>query len=293
MKQFFRFFRGELNGFFLNALCTFMNRYIKTTGMLDELIYHRLFQWILPEETTAGKIPMREEDIFNLGKIGGLFQPRTAALTSLGSIWFTPSHVVRGIERSERGLLDMEYESFMFVRVNRDDHETDINTLANAMRRTTYREQGAVPLGYVKEGTQLFDRDGSIRPESILSEPPIDGAYIEWYGLKYLHYEEFFDTVLPLSVDVYKLLFESVQRIRRRGVNIESLLEITQLLGGGYIYDLEIEQEQWWYNCYYKLDTTAVIYNRERRYVAWLNICRMKFKMFTFIDRAIVTPGGP
>ncbi len=289
MRLPFRFFRGELNGFFVYTFCTFLNVYAKITGLLDEMVYHMMFQWKLPYEAPAGVYPIRNEDVYNLGKIGGLFQPRTFLQSNLGSIWFTESFMSNGVERSERGLLDMEYESFLFVRTGADEYPTDINTQASEMQRSTLVEHGAVPLGYVREGVQLFDEKGEVIRDNLIplsDGPPAEGAYVTYYGLKYLIHEEFFDRELPLTVDVFKLLFEAMQRIRRNGASIISLLEITSLLGEGYIYDLEIQQEEYWYNCYYSLNADVVIVNRERRYVAWLNVLAAKFKHFNFIIRS-------
>jgi len=287
MKQFFRFFRGELNGFFLNALCTFLNGYCHVTGLLDELVYNAQFQWIMYEEHTTERLAIRSQDIYNIGKIGGLFQPRALADSSIGSIWFTEGQMINGVQRSERGLLDMSYESFMFVRTTQDDYDTDINTLANDERRTTYVERGAVPLGYIREGVDVFEKDGTLIPEHILSAPPQDAAYVEFYGLKYLHFRELFDAELPLDVMTYKMLFEALQRIRRKGTNLAELFNITQVMGEGYIYNLEVVQTNWHYICYYSLDDSKTVYNRARRYAAWLIALRMKFPMFTFFNRVI------
>ena len=324
MKQIFRFFRGELNGYFLNALCTFLNFYIETIGMLDELVYRVKMQWVLDGFQTADELPIREEDLFNIGIIGGLFQPRSFALSSIGSVWFAPSSKVRhpnDPERSERGLVRMDYEDFAFVRVEAiPAHEdppvgtatTDINTEASpdgAERRTTLREQGAELIGYVRDGLPLFTKEGEIIVANIIpatEPPPSDCAYIEWYGLKYLFLEEKFEGETPLTPEIYKLLFEAVQRVRRNGASITALLDITEAMskdldtGDLYIYDLEIKQaeitvageaqKKWWYEVRYSLNDAAVVHERERRYAAWENICKMKFKECVFINRAYDNP---
>lgn len=280
MKALFRFFRGELNGFLIHTLCTFINKHLKKIGVLDELAYHNSMRWEL-----QGRMPIRESDIFSIGKVGGLFQPTTIAETTLGSVWFTPSNIVSGRQRSERGLLEHEYGSFLFVRTLRDDYTTDINTLASKALRTSLVEPGAEILGYVPDGVALFDESGNLYTEAILNTPPDDTAYIVWYGLKYLHYKEVFGIIEPMDAATFMRLFEMLQRIRRAGANIASLLEITAFMCQGYVYDLEIEQTDWRFVCYYSLDEDAPIADKEKLLAAWLNICRKKFNQMSFSVR--------
>jgi hypothetical protein len=281
MKLPFRFFRGELNGYFLYRLVTFMNKAI--TDILDELVYHALFQWKLESEITSGEMAIRDEDIINIAKIAGLFQPRVFGVASLGSTYFTQSHIVNGKQRSERGLMDMDMESFRFVREHLDEYPDDIVNEASEKLRMGLVPEGTEPVGYVPYGTPLYNEDGSIIWENLLSRPPDDGTpYAPFFGEKFLVHEEFFVQELPLTVDVLKLLLECAQRIRRDGPSIGSLLEITRILGEGYIHDLVIEAHSRYYVCYYRLDENKLVFNRERRFAAWRNICRQKFKLFEF-----------
>jgi hypothetical protein len=288
MASFFRFHRGELNGWYINRLLTFLNKYSLLQGLLDELVYHANFQWILPEQALIGETGIRESDMIRLIEIGGLFSERIYARTTMGSIWFTQSHVVNGTERSERGLLDTWLQSFRFIRVEQDDYSDEIQTQASEDLRSTYKESGAELLGYIYEDEDLFDSAGRINPEAIHTEPPTDKAYNEWYGTKYLWYEQGYLGNTPLPADVAKLLFESLQYIRRHGVSVTTLVQITQDLGEGFIYDLDISPEAWWYNLYYKLDDNAVVINRDTRYNAWLYVMQRKFK--DFVPRLYVNP---
>ena len=289
MRQIFRFFRGELSGFFVNALCVFLNIHLSVTKFLDEMAYALNAQWQLEAQQIAERPSLREEDIFNIGMIGGLFQPRTFAFSSMGSVWFSPSSKLihpNLAERSERGLVRTDFEDFIFVRTAHDTYDNDITEESSDERRITLIKHGAVPLGYVKEGTPLFTRDGQVIEANLLSSPPDDGAYIEWFGTNTLHLEEFFESDnLPLSVDVFKALFETAQKIRRGAVSLSALLEVTQVLGQGYIKDIEINQQGNVFFCHYSLDSSVEVFNRERRYAAWLSITQMKFKEFVFIER--------
>jgi hypothetical protein len=250
---------------------------------VDEFVYQTLFQWKTEDEITANEMAIRDEDIINIGKIAGLFQPRTFNKVSLGSTYFTQSHIVNGQQRSERGLIDMENESFRFVREERDDYPDDIVNEASERLRMGLVPPGTEPVGYVIAGTPLYDGEGNVIWENVLPDPPMDGsAYIPFYGEKFLVHEEFFSRETPLTVDIFKLLLECVQRIRYNGPTIKSLFEVTKILGEGYIYDLQISSQARYYLCYYRLDEDTTVLNRERRFGAWQNICERKFKLFEF-----------
>jgi hypothetical protein len=279
MKQPFRFFRGELNGYYLYRLVTFLNH--AAGDLVDELVYQTLYQWKLEEEVTAGELAIREEDVFNIGIIAGLFQPRTFGRVSLGSQYFTRSHIVNGKERSERGLMDMGYESFRFFRVDQDDYPDDILAEASSERKMGLVPSSAEIVGYVAEGTSLYDQEGNVLWENLLPSPPDDGTpYTTWYGERFLIHEEYFDRETPLTFDVYKLLLECVQRIRRNGVSVGAFLEITQVLGEGYICNIEIVPAARHYEVWYDLDELVDVWNRERRFAAWKNVCNQKFKLY-------------
>jgi hypothetical protein len=290
MKQPFRFFRGEFTqGFYLKHLLLCLNDWVR--GVLDELVYQAKVQWKLEDEVSADELPMREEDILGIGKIAGLFPLRAVTNTTIGSIYFTPSYMVEGRQRSERGLMHMENESFEFVRTEHDEYPTDIANVASSLRRMSVTEDGAVPLGYVPASLPLFTIDGDIIWENVLPEPPANEAYVPFYGEKYLVHREYFSKMLPLPIDVFKPLLECCQRIRFNGATLEEFFTITRILGQGYIYDLEIIQDvsHRWYNVWYDLNEYVTILNRERRYLAWISICAYKFKLFKLINRNPLT----
>jgi hypothetical protein len=286
MKQPFRFFRGELNGYYLYRLVTCLNHSVK--DIVDEFVYQILFQWKLADEVEAGELPIREEDIFNIGVVAGLFQPRSYGRISLGSHAFTESHKVARQERSERGLMDMGYESFRFFRVDRDEYPDDIMNESSVERRMTLVPSEAEVAGYVAEGTYLYDSEGNVLWENLLPSPPEDGTpYVTYYGERFLVHEEYFDRETPLDVRTYKRLLEAVQRLRYDGPSVGIFLEITRLLGEGYIFGIEIVQTGRYYTVYYDLDATALVWNRERRYAAWRNVCIQKFKLFILAKREL------
>lgn len=304
MKQPFRFFRGELNGWLINLVCTFLNRYFKNQGLSEELAYNATFQWKLPEDVGQGETAMRTEDIFNIGKVAGLFGPTWYIATNMGSIRFTESTVAQtGVERSERGLFDMNAEQFKFYHTQQDEYPSDINTLANSNRRSTHPDHrsaegvpGHTPIGWVTAGSKLYHDNGTI-DESVLhyypseehpegTYPPEGTVYIDYYGEEFLTFEHSYSKELPLDVETFKALLEAVQRIRYNGTSIVSFLDITEVLGGGYMTNIDIVQHEVdgikkaWYDVYYDLDASVATQARERKYKAWQNVVQMKFKHF-------------
>jgi hypothetical protein len=280
----FRFFRGEFtNGYYLIRLLTFVNKAVQ--HVIDEFVYQMLFQWKTEEEIVKGEMPIRDEDILNVGKIAGLFQIRAYSGITTGSVYFTPSHIAYGKQRSERGLFDMDTENFEFIREEHDEYPDDIDVEASAQKRMSLVPAGTPPLGYIPMDAQVFDQAGNVIWGNILPEPPTDGTpYTTFYGEKYLHFEETFYKELPLTIDVFKLLLECVLRIRHDGPTIKGFFDITQILGGGYIYDLEIEQQGRRYFVYYRLSPNVVVVQRERRLAAWKLMCYQKFKLFTLVE---------
>jgi hypothetical protein len=283
----FRFFRGELySGYYLSRVLTFLNHAVRE--VVDELVYRILSQWKAEEDTTAEEMPLRDEDVLGIGKIAGLFQTRAYGGVTTGSIYFTSSHAVNGKERSERGLFNMDSENFEFPRAEHDEYPDDIDSEASALRRMSVVPEGAAPAGYVPEGTPAFDDAGNVLWDNILPAPPEDGTpYVPFYGEKYLHFEETFYKELPITVDLFRVLFECVQRIRCHGPTIKGLLEVTDILGGGgYIFGLSIEQIGRRYEVTYRLDPNFWLFQRERRLAAWKIMCAQKFKLFTFVEEA-------
>jgi len=285
VKQPFRYFRGEFaRGRYLYALVICPN--LAVQDVVDELVYQTLFQWKLEDEVTLGEMAIRNDDIINIAKIAGLFNIRSYGRTSLGSTYFTPSHVVKGKERSERGLMDMVVEDFRFVRVEQDDYDDDIVNETSSDRRMGLVPPGTEPVGYVPYDKKLFTDEGDVIWENLLPAPPADGTpYVTYYGDRFLIHEEFFNKETPLPIDILKLLLECVQQIRHNGPSIARFMEITRILGDGYICDIEIEPRVTYFIVYYSIDESVDTIYRDRRYAAWLFICKQKFKLFVLENR--------
>jgi hypothetical protein len=283
MKQPFRFHRGELNGFYLYRLVTCANNAIQ--DIKNELIYHSNVQWKLEEEILEGELPIRREDMYGIGKIAGIFPLRTYGRSTLGSVWFTESNIVNNKERSERGLVDMGLEWFRFKRTEQDSYLDDIVNEANINLRMSLVPTGASPVKYATEDTQVYDAEGNVLWDNLLDEPPTDGTpYVEFYGEKFLTMEHSVDKNIALSDKAYKLLFDCMQRIRYTGASTANLLEITQILCEGYVYDLSMELVERILICTYKVNHDLEIDAREQRLIAWQFVCQQKFKLVRFVQ---------
>jgi hypothetical protein len=290
MKKPFRHFRGEFfQSNYLYKLLISPNYAVQ--DIINEIVYQTLVQWKTEDEAKPEEMPMRDEDIVNIGIIAGVFQSLGFFITNNGSIVFTRNKIVNGIDRSERGIYNMFREVYEYTRLEHDDYDTDIATEASSQRRITLVPPGTAPVGYVKEGTPLFEIDGTVIWENLLAEPPDDGsAYIPFFGEEYLFFEEEFIQEANLTVRILKLLIECMQTIRYNGPTIATFLQIAWILGEGYIYDIDIipkaedEEATIHYEIQYKLNRDIIIDQYLRRYASWQILCRSKFKQFALKD---------
>lgn len=193
-KAFFRWLRGELNGFYVTNINGALNE--GTKDIKDFLSEFKAQQF------ENGKITYK--NLYGLGKFAGIFLPRLSRAESLASLRMTESFVVDGFECSERGLFNTGTENFSFfhtkddttvyfafVRVNQDTYNNDINTMATNLERSSLVGNSDMVLGYISsEETDLFDEIGNVKPEKVLSAPPSGVAYSEYYGDEFLMLSE-------------------------------------------------------------------------------------------------------
>lgn len=193
-KAFFRWLRGELNGYYVTNINGAMND--STKDIKDFLSEFKAQQF------ENGKIS--DKNLYGLGKFAGIFLPRLSRAESLASLRMTESNVVDGFECSERGLFNTELENFsffyteddttvyfFFVRTNQDAYNNDINTQATNLNRSSLVGNSDTGLGYISsEETDLFDEIGNVKPEKVLAAPPSGVAYSEYYGDEFLMLSE-------------------------------------------------------------------------------------------------------
>jgi len=279
MKKPYRYFRSELNGMYFRALIATVNNAV--INILDEYAYQALYQWKLEGQTDTTELPIREDDIYNVAKIAGLTQLRVFGQTNIGSIYLSKSHIVNGVERSERGFVDMHYEYMKYLRTDKDTYVSDISNEATKSLKAGLVPSDRKPIGYIIESLPIYDEQGNLIKENILPKPPTDNTpYAPFYGEEFLTTEEIFNRDTFLDITTFKALFECLQRIRYNGQSIKDFLEITQILGNGYIYQIEIVPEGRFYTVNYRLNKLIDVQNKTGRKMAWHYVCEQMFKLF-------------
>jgi hypothetical protein len=215
-KAFFRYLRGEINGWWLTRLHNTLN--VATEEIKDFLVRFRNMQF------RNGSID--DKSLYGLGNFAGIFYPRLAVSDTMSSIRMTDSHIKEGEEVSESGLFDLETETFGFP-----DFAGDINNLATEDNRSSLVGDEAVQ-GYISSlETDVIDDMGSVRPEKVLPSPPQGGeAYSEFYGNQFLFLSEGEQTYVDLIPSLYIELFKAVQWVRYNGVSVASLARIIALI---------------------------------------------------------------
>jgi hypothetical protein len=173
------------------------------------------------------------------------------------------------------------------VHTEHDNYVEDINSEASAERRTGFVEDGATPVGYVRDDAQLYTPEGEINWAAVLPEPPTDCAYTPFYGEKYLVHEQWFWKVLPLPIAVAKRLLECCLRIRYNGATLGEFFNVTAALVSGQVGDIEIalDDVKKKYIVRYSLNEEAEIPYRDRMFSAWRYIVAQKFKLFRLVRR--------
>lgn len=281
-KAIFRFLRGELNGYYISNLYMTCN---KTADSIKSFMasFSRLV-FNIEGKTGEDEVPMTSDQIEGIGVFAGVFSPRVMQDSLLGSIKFTPSHIVNGVEYSERGLFNMAEENFDFIRTDEEIHAGDINTEASAENRTSVVEVGARVLGYIQEGDQLFNEDGTIDYSKILEEPPVNKAYSEWYGKKYLFLAEAVPIVAKSTLEVYYELIKAMQWVRYNGCSITSLCKFVELMCDDYLFITDIE----WTSSYargivkYGIDKEFEVEDKLLRTETFKMLINMKFPQYLF-----------
>lgn len=216
-KAFFRWLRGELNGFYLTNINNALNENSK--DIKDFLSEFKAQQF------EKGKIT--DKNLYGLGKFAGIFLPRLTEAESITSLRMTDSHTINDTECSERGLFNTEQENFSFFLAEDVD---DINKLATPVLRSSMVGDES-PIGYISsEETDLLDDNGLVRREKVLSTPPTGVAYSEYYGDEFMLLSEATTTYTNLAPALYIELFKALQWIRYNGASIQSLARVVSVI---------------------------------------------------------------
>ena len=268
-KVFFRFLRGEINGYYLTRIHNCIN-----TATQDINAFLSEFE---SQQFENGKI--NSKNLFGLGLFAGIFLPRLEQSDSVSSLRMSDSHIVNGTEYSERGLFQTESETFDFKHTAGEE-SPDINTLANAQNRSSLVGDEEV-IGYISsESTEVLDDEGKVRSEKVLSEPPEGVAYSDFYGNKFMFLSEGNAVYSALEQSLYIELFEVLQWIKYNGISISSIAKLVSIVcpdGLIQIMNIEVGADGKHYVMNYIFDDSVDVELKLQRVQLFSYIMQMKF----------------
>ena len=271
-KAFFRWLRGELNGFYVTKINGALNE--STKGIKDFLSEFKAQQF------EKGKIS--DKNLYGLGKFAGIFLPRVSKTESSASFRMTESFVVDGFECSERGLFNTAVENFSFF-----PETDDINLLAKPAQRSSMVGDETL-IGYISsEETNVLDDNVHVRREKISATPPEGVAYSDYYGDQFMFLSEAETTYENLEPSLYLELFKALQWIRYNGVSIKSLGRIASLICPDGLVKLgrvETASDGKHWNVYYDYDDTVDVPLKQQRLNLLEFIVNLKFVQVSLVE---------
>ena len=273
-KAFFRWLRGELNGFYVTKINGALNE--STKGIKDFLSEFKAQQF------EKGKIS--DKNLYGLGKFAGIFLPRVSKTESSASFRMTESFVVDGFECSERGLFNIAVENFSFF-----PETDDINLLAKPAQRSSMVGDETL-IGYISsEETNVLDDNVHVRREKISATPPEGVAYSDYYGDQFMFLSEAETTYENLEPSLYLELFKALQWIRYNGVSIKSLGRIASLICPDGLVKLgrvETASDGKHWNVYYDYDDTVDVPLKQQRLNLLEFIVNLKFVQVSLVENS-------
>ena len=273
-KAFFRWLRGELNGFYVTKINGALNE--STKGIKDFLSEFKAQQF------EKGKIS--DKNLYGLGKFAGIFLPRVSKTESSASFRMTESFVVDGFECSERGLFNTAVENFSFF-----PETDDINLLAKPAQRSSMVGDETL-IGYISsEETNVLDDNVHVRREKISATPPEGVAYSDYYGDQFMFLSEAETTYENLEPSLYMELFKALQWIRYNGVSIKSLGRIASLICPDGLVKLgrvETASDGKHWNVYYDYDDTVDVPLKQQRLNLLEFIVNLKFVQVSLVENS-------
>ena len=225
MKVFFRFMRGELNGFYLNAVMSALESF--ASYVCDFMALYRRMS-LLDYDTLLDGV------LLGLGRFTGTFLPfeNTDAPGSF-SWYMTESHFAGGKQRSERGLLRMSDMQFVFEHTGQDDYPADINTLATPALRSGMAGPDDAVTGYIRnDAGDVLRPDYTVDPAKVLPSPPQDVGYTEYYGDQFMFLGDGRLVQEQPSNELYLLLIRAMQYINYNGETLAGFVRIMEIICG-------------------------------------------------------------
>ena len=273
-KAFFRWLRGELNGFYVTNINGALNE--STKDIKDFLSEFKAQQF------EKGKIT--NKNLYGLGKFAGIFLPRVSKAESSTSLRMTESFVVDGFECSERGLFNTGVENLSFF-----PETDDINLLATPTLRSSMVGNETL-IGYISsEETNVLDDNGNVRREKISATPPEGVAYSDYYGDQFMFLSEAETTYSNLEPSLYIELFKALQWVRYNGVSIKSLGRIASIIcpdGLVKIGRVETAPDGKHWNVYYDYDATVDVPLKQQRLSLLEFVVNLKFVQVSLVENS-------
>lgn len=239
MKAFFRFLRGELNGFYLQKLNEVNNVYSESVKSF--LSYFARMQFKTEDELEEGETAIDNAMIKGIGITAGAFPPYVMQESLSSALRFTGSHIVNGKEYSERGLYNIEGQAFNFVRTDEQEYDTDINTLSSSSDRSSLVEKDRVPVGYFPEGENVIRDDGSLDYSKLMPSPRPNHADAPFYGDNFLYLSENYPVLAITDMKVMLYVIEAMQWVRYNGMNVASLAQFAKIICPNFLFILDID----------------------------------------------------
>ena len=274
-KAFFRFLRGELNGFYLKSIYNTLNESTKNTKAFLMDFNNTQFKEGMIDVTT----------LLNIGKFAGVFPLNLVQTESLTSLKMSDSKEVDGFEYSERGLYNTIQEVFNYYHLTQESD--DINTLATEEERSSLVGEEEV-IGYIAEDEiDILDDQGKVRPEKILYKVPEGKAYSEFYGNKFLFLSEGEEVYSKTSNEIFLDLYKALQYIRYNGISLKSFVGLVTLIcphGLIKIKNIKVSVDTTHFNVYYNYNAEVnVTYKAQRKALLEVLVAE-KFKQVVLVE---------
>ena len=274
-KAFFRFLRGELNGFYLKSIYNTLNESSKNTKAFLMDFNNMQFKEGMIDTTT----------LLNIGKFAGVFPLNLVQTESLASLRMSDSKEVDGFEYSERGLYSTIQEIFNYYHLTQESD--DINTLATEDERSSLVGNEEV-IGYIAEDEiDVIDSQGKVKTEKILYEVPEGKAYSEFYGNQFLFLSEGEEVYSKTSNEIFLDLYKALQYIRYNGVSLKALMNLVSLICPHdlvKIDHIEVAVDKTHFNVYYNYNAEVNVTYKSQRKALLEVLITEKFKQVVLVE---------
>lgn len=276
-KAFFRFLRGELNGFYLTAIHNTLN--LSTKEIKDFLFLYKRQQFDINTIFT--------ENLYGIGRFASVFLPRKPTSESRSAIYLANSHEVEGKEFSERGLFNVNTEVFDFKHTDESITSPDINTLATDEKRSSLVGDEPV-IGYIVEGERdVLDDNGKVREEKLVYTPPVNKAYSDFYGNQFSFLSEGVTVYENVSPQLYIELFKTMQWVRYNGASLATLARIVEVLcpqGLVTLTGINVADNGKYLQIHYTYNGDVPVTDKEQRLSLFQYLIETKFKQTILVE---------